>query len=321
MTTELRPITDEDIEAYFNIMNDESVAVMAGTVPHPVTLEWARERITSRRKLEEEGKLAQRGLYRDGVLVGDAAYFFRDGDIEIGYAIGKDYRGQGLATEAARLAIDLVRSHGLVGPIHAGYAQDNPASGRVLEKVGFVHAGEGVGSSMAREGAMPLFKTVYRDDIRLRAHKSEDFATLHSFLDEEGFYLAGGGTRDDSPEAMKSRIESYIDRGAHFNVIQYEGAVAGYVAAFMREARWEVSYWLGPEFRGRGLAERALSAWLMGAPRFEGGLFACVAKDHPASIRVLEKCEFERVGEDSYHSSHRGAEVAEWVFQSTHDRD
>ena len=320
MTVELRPVPDEDIEAYFNLMNDESVAIMAGTVPHPVTLDWARERIENRRTLEREGKLAQRGLYRDGVLVGDVSYFFRDGDIEIGYAIGKDYRGQGLATIAARLAIDMVRDLGLVGPIYAGYAQDNPASGRVLEKVGFVYERDAMGTSMGRGGDMPLYKTVYRDDIRLRPHRGGDFETLHSFIDDEALYLAGAGARDADAAAMKARIESYIEKGASFCVIQYEGAVAGYIASFARDGVQEVSYWLGPEFRGRGLAERALSAWLMSAPSFDGGLYARVAKDHAASIRVLEKCEFERVGEDSYHSPHRDRQLEEWVFRSTHDR-
>lgn len=320
MAIELRPLADDDAEAYYHLLNDKTLAVMAGTVPHPITLDWTRERIASRRKQEEEGKLVQRGLYRDGVLIGDVGYFFRGENIEIGYAIGKQYRGQGLATIAAGLAVDLVREHGHVGPIHAGYAQDNPASGRVLEKVGFVHVGENVCMSLGRGGEMPLFQTVYRDDIRLRPHKAGDFAILHTFMDEEAFYQAGGGKRDASAADMKARIEGYIAEGAHFSVVQYEGAVAGYVAAFDRDGRWEVNYWLGAEYRGRGLAERALSAWLMGAPRFEGGLYACVAKDHPASIRVLEKCEFERVGEDRFHSPHRGEEVAEWVYQSTHDR-
>ncbi|WP_262691859.1 GNAT family N-acetyltransferase [Kordiimonas aestuarii] len=320
MTIELRPIADEDIEAYFHLMNDESVAIMAGTVPHPVTLEWARERIVTRRKQEEEGALAQRGLFRDGELVGDVSYFFRDGDIEIGYAIGKAHRGQGLATIAARLGVELVRDHGLVGPIHAGYAQDNPASGRVLEKVGFIHTGEGMGTSMGRGGDMPLYKTIYRDDIRLRPHKAEDFEILHGFVDDDALYQAGGGARDESAGAMQKRIEGYIDKGALFNVIQYEGAVAGYLGAYARDGKWEVSYWLGPDFRGKGLAERALSAWLMDAPPFEGGLYARVAKDHAASVRVLEKCEFERMGEDTYHSPHRGEDVGEWIYRSTHDR-
>ena len=320
MSIELRPVPDEDFQAFHELMNDSSIAVMAGTVPHPVSPEWAEERIRSRRAMEKEGTGAHRGVYRGGVLVGDAAYFFRDDEVEIGYAIGKDFRGQGFATKAAQLAVDLVRDHGIAGPIYAGYAQDNPASGRVLEKVGFVRVGESVVHSMGREGDMPLFKCAYRDDIRLRPHVAADFDVLHTFLDEEAFYQAGGGKRDDSPAEMQARIEGYIARGAHFTVILYEGAVAGYIAAFTREGRWEVSYWLGAPYRGKGLAERALSAWLMGAPAFEGGLHACVAKDHPASIRVLEKCEFERIGEDSYHSPHRDAVVEEWVFQSTHDR-
>ncbi|MCJ9428527.1 GNAT family N-acetyltransferase [Kordiimonas marina] len=164
MTLELKPITDDELEAFWDHLNDPTIAVMAGTVPHPVTLKWTAERVARRRAEEAEGKAAQRGLYEDGVLVGDVSYFTgEDGDKEIGYAINRAHRGRGLATIAARLAVDLLRDHGHTGPIYAGYAKDNPASGRVLEKVGFTRCGEGLVPSMGREEAMPLWRVVYTE--------------------------------------------------------------------------------------------------------------------------------------------------------------
>lgn len=323
MTLEIKPISDDDLQAFFEMMNDESIAVMAGTVPHPVTFEWAKERVLKRRVQEAEGTLAQRGLFEDGVLVGDVSYFFSDGEVEIGYAIGKAHRGRGLATIAAKFAVDLVREHGITGPIRAGYAQDNPASGRVLEKAGFVPNGEGVGKSMGRGGEMPLYVAIYRDDVRLRPHRAEDFEVLVSFVDdEEAFYLAGGGTRDKTVADMQARIEGYVTEGAFFQVILFEGAAAGYVAAFEREGKLEVSYWLGRAFWGKGIASRALALWVerlkvshqATCPRH---LYARVAKDHPASICVLEKNGFKVVSEDSYFSDHRNADVAEWLYRLT----
>lgn len=316
MALEIKPISDDDLQAYFELMNDKSIAVMAGTVPHPVTFEWARERILKRRLQEAEGELAQRGLFENGELVGDVSYFFSDGKVEIGYAIGKPYRGRGLATTAARFAIDLVRDHGITGPIHAGYAQDNPASGRVLEKVGFVPAGEGMGKSMGRGGAMPLFVAIYKDDVRLRPHRAEDFETLVAFVDDdEAFYQAGGGARDRTAKDMQARIEEYMAKGALFQVVLYEGAVAGYVAAFEREGRLEVSYWLGRDFWGKGIGSRALGLWVASIRTGASALYARVAKDHAASIRVLEKNGFSAAGEDTYFSPHRGADVAEWLYR------
>ncbi|WP_417455760.1 GNAT family N-acetyltransferase [Kordiimonas sp.] len=316
MALELKPIADENLEAFFELINDESIAVMAGTVPHPVTFEWAKERILKRRVQEAEGTLAQRGLFEDGVLVGDASYFFSDGKVEIGYSISKNHRGRGLATEACRLAVELVRQHGITGPIHAGYAQDNPASGRVLEKVGFVPNGEAVGKSLGRSADMPLFKVIYRDDVRLRPHQAADFETLVTFVDdEEAFFLAGGGTRDTSAPAMQARIEAYITKDARFAVVLYEGAVAGYVAAFEREGMLEVSYWIGRDFWGKGIASRALGLWVTERAKDSNELHARVAKDHTASIRVLEKNGFQVAGEDRYFSPHRNAEVDEWLYR------
>jgi len=62
------------------------------------------------------------------------------GETEIGYWIARDWWGQGFATEAARavLAIARVLGHRRVLARHAA---DNPASGRVLRKAGFVPTG------------------------------------------------------------------------------------------------------------------------------------------------------------------------------------
>jgi RimJ/RimL family protein N-acetyltransferase len=51
-----------------------------------------------------------------------------------------------------------------------------------------------------------------------------------------------------------------------------------------------VGYWIGREFWGRGLATRALSAFLHEVE--ERPIYAGVAETNVASIRVLEKCGF-----------------------------
>lgn len=58
---------------------------------------------------------------------------------ELGYWIGKPYWGQGYASEAAAALLDAAQD---LGPIVAGHYADNPASGRVLEKIGFAYTGE-----------------------------------------------------------------------------------------------------------------------------------------------------------------------------------
>ena len=66
----------------------------------------------------------------------------RDGDdVELGYWVGRDYWGRGYATEAGRAVLRLARALGHQRIVAKHYA-DNPASGRVLRKLGFRATGE-----------------------------------------------------------------------------------------------------------------------------------------------------------------------------------
>jgi RimJ/RimL family protein N-acetyltransferase len=76
--------------------------------------------------------------------------------------------------------------------------------------------------------------------------------------------------------------------------IAYEGEVAGNVGCWEQEGRRLVGYWIGREFWGKGLATRALQE-LTGEVT-QRPLHAWVATSNVASIRVLEKCGFVRVG-------------------------
>jgi RimJ/RimL family protein N-acetyltransferase len=90
------------------------------------------------------------------------------------------------------------------------------------------------------------------------------------------------------------------------------GHVVGYVASFERLEKREVCYWLGKEYWGRGIASKALAEFL--AEENQRPLWARVAKRNAASIRVLEKCGFAKVGDDKYSNS-AGEEVEEFVFK------
>ncbi len=76
--------------------------------------------------------------------------------------------------------------------------------------------------------------------------------------------------------------------------ILYEGEVAGNVGCWEQEGRRLIGYWIGREFWGKGLATRALQE-LTGEVTLRP-LHAWVATSNVASIRVLEKCGFVRVG-------------------------
>jgi RimJ/RimL family protein N-acetyltransferase len=90
--------------------------------------------------------------------------------------------------------------------------------------------------------------------------------------------------------------------------------VIGHVLSYEQSGRPEVSYWLGRDFWGRGLATRALSDFLARVNQ-KRPIYARVAKDNLRSLRVLEKCGFRITGEDKGFANARGEEVEEWILE------
>jgi [ribosomal protein S5]-alanine N-acetyltransferase len=69
---------------------------------------------------------------------------------EFGYWLGRRYWGRGYATEAARRALAFAFTELNAERLTAGWFHDNPASGRVLEKLGFVADGMDERVSLSR---------------------------------------------------------------------------------------------------------------------------------------------------------------------------
>lgn len=91
-----------------------------------------------------------------------------------------------------------------------------------------------------------------------------------------------------------------------------DGRVAGHVASFEQSGEREITYWLGKEYWGKGVATEALSRFL--ELMRERPLSARAAKDNLASLRVLRKCGFEVSGEDKGFANARGEEIEEFVL-------
>src|SRR5262249_40097648 len=72
------------------------------------------------------------------------------------------------------------------------------------------------------------------------------------------------------------------------------------------------SYWVGRDHWGRGVATRALAAFVGGLAARP--LYARAAADNMASIRALEKCGFVLVGRERGFANARGAEIEEVVL-------
>ena len=96
--------------------------------------------------------------------------------------------------------------------------------------------------------------------------------------------------------------------------IVVDGQVAGYVASYEEEAgRTEVTYWLGKDFWGRGVATIALLEFLNVFKTRP--VYARVAADNGASKKVLEKAGFTVCGSDRGFANARNAEIEEMVLE------
>ena len=96
-------------------------------------------------------------------------------------------------------------------------------------------------------------------------------------------------------------------------VVELDGEIVGSAAAFPLGEEIDVTYWIRREFWGRGLAGAALAAVLeQVAVR---PVFASAAYDNAASMRVLEKNGFKRVGEERGFAEARGEEIGEVMFR------
>ena len=88
---------------------------------------------------------------------------------------------------------------------------------------------------------------------------------------------------------------------------------AGHVLRYLDDGRPEVSYWIGREFWGRGVATQALMLFLTELPKRP--LYARAASDNHGSIRVLQKCGFVVYGYDTGFANARGVEIPETLLR------
>ncbi|WP_300973819.1 GNAT family N-acetyltransferase [Sphingomonas sp. LHG3406-1] len=150
----LRPGWAEDAPALARAIADEAIVRNLATAPWPYGVNEAKTFLDK----PQDPVLPTFLLFRrtDGApeLVGGAGFSRTpSGGVEIGYWIARAHWGNGYAEEAGRQLIEIARTIGLCR-VEAGHFIDNPASGRVLEKLGFKATGRTAPRySCARGGA------------------------------------------------------------------------------------------------------------------------------------------------------------------------
>jgi RimJ/RimL family protein N-acetyltransferase len=138
----LRPGWAEDAPALVEAMNRQDVVLNLAHVPWPYSADDAEAYLSRERALGEANMLIFERTSAEPRLVGGIGLSRDARQTTLGYWIVPSSWGKGFATEAGRAVIDLARETLRIGQLTAQHLVDNPASGRVLRKLGFHPTGE-----------------------------------------------------------------------------------------------------------------------------------------------------------------------------------
>ena len=151
--------------------------------------------------------------------------------------------------------------------------------------------------------------------LTLRDVRDEDLDVLFEhWVDPESNQMAAFTAADPNDrDAFNARWARFrADPSITALAIDVDGEIVGTVSSWDNEGEREITYWIGREHWGKGIATRALTAFL--EIELARPLHAAAAADNAGSIRVLEKCGFERVGEGKGFANARGEEIEELIL-------
>lgn len=128
----LREVREDDLPTFFEHQTDPEANRMAnfGARDHDAFMaHWA--------KILRDDAGVVRSVESEGLLAGNVVSWVHDGERDVGYWIGRDHWGKGIATSALMAFLGVVAER----PLFAHVAMRNIGSIRVLEKCGFANLG------------------------------------------------------------------------------------------------------------------------------------------------------------------------------------
>jgi len=145
----LRPFRLEDAPEVQRLCSAREIAAGTLEIPHPYPDGAAEAWIAGHAEAGERVELAIE-LRGEAALVGAIGLNLEreHSRAELGYWIGVPYWRRGHATEAAHAVVDYAFAEEGLNRVFAFHFTTNPASGRVLEKVGMSHEGTRRGHSL-----------------------------------------------------------------------------------------------------------------------------------------------------------------------------
>jgi len=136
MTAEvtLREVLDGDLPVFFSDQSDPAAQTMAafqGREYGPFMEHW-RDNILG------DDTVVKRTILFNGRVAGNIVSWLESGNRQVGYWIGREFWGQGVATRSLTEFVKLIDTR----PLFAHVAKHNVGSIRVLDKCGFTQIGE-----------------------------------------------------------------------------------------------------------------------------------------------------------------------------------
>jgi RimJ/RimL family protein N-acetyltransferase len=140
----LRPGWVEDAPELAVAIGDEAILTKLARAPSPYQVQDARDFLSLPRAEDHADFLMFARTEGRPRLVGGVGLVPDEerGALELGYWVARPYWGLGFATEAAQAVIGIARDTLKQTRLVSGYFTDNPASGKVLAKLGFQPTGE-----------------------------------------------------------------------------------------------------------------------------------------------------------------------------------
>ena len=133
----MRPGFPEDAPALAAALADQAIARNLASVPWPYRMRDAEAYLATPRDPVLPSLLIFERTAVAPELVGACGLGRRpSGSVEMGYWVARSHWGRGIATEACAALVEMARALGLT-QLEGSHFVDNPASGRVLEKLGF----------------------------------------------------------------------------------------------------------------------------------------------------------------------------------------
>lgn len=198
---------------------------------------------------------------------------------------------------------------------------------RLYERLGWVRVGDIPNYALYPRGGFCTTTVYYRDlaslatqgegTFFLRKVIEEDISTFFDQqCDSTANYMAAFTAKEPSNRvaflARWKRIRA--DATVIARTIVTTSQVAGHVMSYEEAGRREVTYWLGKEYWGKGIATRALAEFLAEINRSRP-IYARAATDNAGSLRVLEKCGFTVISKTTGFANARHKEIEELLLE------